>query len=240
MKITIRNAVCGALAVALGVLTVAGLSAPLLSIGRGGSENGFVLMDLMSPYFFSTGQIDYRLMTAIIGLLCNFQCALGGLLLVTGLFSVIYDGLRGYVKKLAVACLVFHMLYAVSGFVYLIVFLNARDIDAYTLAYLPGIFALLVFIALFICSAKVSEKTILSARLTVERPPVSEETGESVASGKAAAELPAAAAGESEEQKIRYLKEYAQLYRDGIIDERELAAAKKRLGVSEGEGGTEA
>ena len=148
--------------------------------------------------------------------------------------------LRGYVKKLAVACLVFDMLYAVSGFVYLIVFLNARDIDAYTLAYLPGIFALLVFIALFICSAKVSEKTVLSARLTVERPPVSEETGESVASGKAAAELPAAAAGESEEQKIRYLKEYAQLYRDGIIDERELAAAKKRLGVSEGEGGTEA
>ena len=76
--------------------------------------------------------------------------------------------------------------------------------------------------------------------MTEEGPPVSEERGESVASDKAGAELPAAAAGESEEQKIRYLKEYAQLYRDGVIDERELAAAKKRLGVSEGEGGTEA
>lgn len=165
-------------------------------------------------------------------------------MIATGLLSVIYDGLHGYVRKLAVACLVFHVLYAVSGVVYLVVYLNLRDYDAYTLAYLPGIFAVLVFIALFVCSAKVSEKTILTARLTLEKPPVCEEAVESVASDKAAAEPSAAAAGGSgenaEEQKIRYLKEYAQLYRDGVIDEKELSEAKKRLGVSAGEGGTEA
>lgn len=74
MKTTLKSAVCGALAVALGVLTIAGLSAPLLSLGKGFSENGFDLMRLMSPYFFGTDRLDYRIMTAIIGLLCNFQC----------------------------------------------------------------------------------------------------------------------------------------------------------------------
>ena len=73
MRITLKSAVCGIMEIIIGLIAIIGLAAPMLS-GLGGSENGFDLMSLNSPYYFARVQDDgIKIMIVAFGILCAYM-----------------------------------------------------------------------------------------------------------------------------------------------------------------------
>ncbi len=221
MRITLKSAVCGIMEIIIGLIAIIGLAAPMLS-GLGGSENGFDLMSLNSPYYFARVQDDgIKIMIVAFGILCAFQCTVGAVLLVVGSLNVFRKETEGYGKGITITNLVFITLYMAEGIIYMRVFKSeAGDfmIGVSTLSFVPLIIAVLAFIVYIVCKICLPEKVLWSAKTSVsdasERREIQTKTSDGIA---------------KEERKLQLIGEYFRLYNEGAITMEEYEKEKCRI-----------
>lgn len=182
MRVSIRSLVCGVLAFGIGLASLLGLLADLVSVEfiidsssvSVIGENGFQVFDFKSTLFGGTTHREWVVyLSAAISIL---QCVVGVAAIVVGACSVAFKNCETAARALIISCLVVLMLYMVCGILYATQFkADLRDylksegygeevaevveqmIPIKTLAYLPLIFGVLFTIAYFVCAKMVPD-----------------------------------------------------------------------------------
>lgn len=161
--LTLRKLVICCIAFAMGLVTLCGLAAALVSQNYYGistfADTGFSVMGFWT-FFIEDGGFEWA--TTLMGVFAILQLVVAVATLVLSVLALlVFKGKTAYgiCKSFIITCFCFLIWYMIEGIVYSSI-AGGYYIGLTTLAYVPLIFGVLLFVAYFVCVKMLPEKPL--------------------------------------------------------------------------------
>ena len=161
--LTLRKLVICCIAFAMGLVTLCGLDAALVSQNYYGistfADTGFSVMGFRT-FFIEDGGFEWA--TTLMGVFAILQLVVAVAALVLSVLALlVFKGKTAYgiCKSFIITCFCFLIWYMIEGIVYSSI-AGGYYIGLTTLAYVPLIFGVLLFVAYFVCVKMLPEKPL--------------------------------------------------------------------------------
>lgn len=161
--LTLRKLVICCIAFAMGLVTLCGLAAALVSQNYYGistvADTGFSVMGFRT-FFIEDGGFEWA--TTLMGVFAILQLVVAVAALVLSVLALlVFKGKTAYgiCKSFIITCFCFLIWYMIEGIVYSSI-AGGYYIGLTTLAYVPLIFGVLLFVAYFVCVKMLPEKPL--------------------------------------------------------------------------------